>query len=70
MLNHTKKKGIVFGTRGRKSRIYKTWDHVACMCGKTAPVLPRPTTTNTKISQLPCAYKEINQSGNFVGLYI
>jgi len=38
-----KNKGI--WKEGKKKGEYKTWDHVACMCGKTPPVLPRPTTT-------------------------
>jgi hypothetical protein len=70
MLNHTKMKGRhLFGTRGKKRRI----QNMGSRCLHVRQDSSGPTKTNyyliLKIGQLHCAYKEINQSGNF-GLYI
>jgi hypothetical protein len=64
-----RKAGVYLGEGGKKRRI----QNMGSRCLHVRQDSSGPTKTNyyliLKIGQLPCAYKEINQSGNF-GLYI
>ena len=67
MLNHTKKRYLEEG--GKKKGEYKHGITLPACAARLLRSYQDQLLLNTKIGQLPCAYKEINQSGNF-GLYI